>query len=77
MEGFQSGKALLVVVFDCSVESCVAGELAYKAEGLAPVVVRLSVMIANPRCSAMNKLARRYKDSGWVFVLFLSQIYLP
>ncbi len=77
MEGFQSGNALIVIVLDCWVGLCVVGELAWKAEGLPLVDVRLNAMIANLRCSAMDKLAWIYMDSRCVCILFLSQRYLP
>lgn len=77
MEGFQSGKALIVIVFDCYVELCVVGELACKAEGLARVDVRLNVTNANLRCLAMDKLAWIYMDNESVYTLFLAQIHRP
>lgn len=75
--GYQSGKEPIVIVFDCSVELCVVGELACKARGLVRVGVRLNVTTANLRCSAEDKLAWRYYDNGWVYVLSLAQRYLP
>ena len=76
-EGRQSGKVLIVIVFECSAQLCVVGELACKAEGLAQVDVRLNVMTANLHCSATNMLAWRLMNSGWVCTPFLSQRHLP
>lgn len=76
-EGYQSGKApiVIVIVFDCSVELCVVGELACKARGLARVGVRLNVTTANLRCSAVDKLAWRYTImDGYTYCLLPKDI---
>lgn len=77
VEGRQSVKALIVIVFERSAQLCVVGESECKAGGLAQVDVRLNVTTANLRFSASNMLAWRQMNSEWVCTPFLAQRHLP